>query len=99
MDTHSKRLFKKVCQNGFLLSPEEEKIIFTQIRKNTLVIDDYIARLDLIVNKEGHHKRERFVNRIRERLEILMQENDTFREVYWRHFQMVELNRPEFSLF
>ena len=99
MEIHSNRFFKKVCVSGQLLSPQEEKIIFTQIRKNTLVIDDYVARLDLIVNKEGHPKHEQFVNKIRARLELLMQENDTFRQVYWQHFQLVELIRPQFTIF
>ncbi len=99
MNMPSNRFYEKVFTNGLLLTREEEKIIFTQIRKNTLVIDDYITRLDLIVNKEGHHKHEQFVDRIRERLGVLMEENDTFREVYWRHVQLFELSHPEFSLF
>lgn len=99
MNIHSNRFFIKVCETGQLLTPQEEKIIFSQIRKNTQVIDDYIARLDLIINKEGHEKHEEFVNQIRARLDILMQENDTFRQVYWHHFQLAELSRPQFTIF
>lgn len=81
----SEAWYKKVFVEEQLLLPAEEKIIREQIRKNARVIDDYVARLDLIVNEEGHQRHERFVNRIRDRLYILMAENDTFRKVYWQH--------------
>lgn len=77
---------EKAVLEDRLLSTEEAAIILTQIRKNTVVIEDYVERLDLIVNKEGHRRHESFVARIRERLYLLMEENDTFREVYWKHF-------------
>lgn len=70
------------------LTGEETRIIKTQIRKNTKLIDQFIARLDLLVNQEGHpNGEEKFVEKIRDRLLVLMSENDTFRNVLWQHFQ------------
>ena len=78
-------LYRRIVREDGVLTPEEVRIIFSQIRKNTAVIDDYVARLHLIVNREGHRAREDFVENIRTRLYLLMEENDTFRKVYWRH--------------
>ncbi|MCM8775560.1 MAG: hypothetical protein NC930_04320 [Candidatus Omnitrophica bacterium] len=69
------------------LTPEEVRILKDQIRKNSVLIEDYVYRLDLLVNKEGHPYRETFVKKIRERLHLLMEENDTFRQVLWKHVQ------------
>ncbi len=69
------------------LTPLEVKIVQKQIRKNSAVIDDYVDRLDLLVNKEHHPNREVFIRKIRERMFLLMEENDTFRRLLWRHWQ------------
>ena len=75
------------------LTAEELKIIKAQIRKNAVMIDDHVSRLDLFVNKEKYPRRAAFIEKIRERLELLMEENDTFREVLWKHFQKQDLQR------
>jgi len=94
------KLSKKVFDEGKLLTAPEQQIIREQIRKNSLVIGDYVDRLDLIVNQEGHQAGERFVMKIRERLYLLMAENDTFRRVYWEHFRLdsirEEITHPHF---
>lgn len=69
------------------LTDHEMSIIKTQIRKNSRLIDDYLARLDLFVNKEKYPARAAFIAKLRRRLELLMEENDTFRKVLWTHFQ------------
>ena len=94
MGTPANELYRKVFLEEALLTPAEEKIVREQIRKNTCVIGDYVNRLDLIVNREGHRQHEVFVDRIRERLYLLMSENDTFREVYWRHCVLEEARHP-----
>jgi len=70
------------------LTREEHRILKDQIRKNGLLIDQYITRLDLFVNKEKYPRQgEVFIEKIRQRLFLLMEENDTFRKVLWKHFQ------------
>ncbi len=68
------------------LTKEETRIIKTQIRKNQEVIDGYIKKIDLFVNGERHATRENIVRELRRRLFILMEENDTFRNVFWKHY-------------
>lgn len=69
------------------LTNEEVRILKSQIRKNAVLIDDYIGRLDLLVNKERYPHKESFIEKIRSRLFLLMEENDTFRKVLWKHYQ------------
>ncbi len=69
------------------LTQGEFKILKSQIRKNAVLIDQYIERLDLLVNQEGYPYKELFIERIRGRLFLLMEENDTFRKVLWKHYQ------------
>ena len=85
-------LYKKI-RGDETLSEAEVRIVFEQIRKNSVVIEDYIDRLDLIVNREGHRRPEHFIERIQERLYLLMAENDTFREVFWRHCLLEDLRK------
>ncbi len=73
------------------LTDAEIKIIKTQIRKNSHCIHDYVERLDLLVNKERYPRRAVFIEKIRRRMFLLMEENDTFRKVLWRHFQTEEV--------
>lgn len=72
------------------LTQEEERILKRQIRKNTILVDSYIDRLDLLVNKERYPHKERFIENIRSRLVLLMEENDTFRKALWKHTQKQE---------
>lgn len=69
------------------LTSEEKKILKHQIRKNSQTVHEFVMRLDLLVNKERYPKNEDFIRKIRDQLEILMAENDTFRQVLWRHEQ------------
>ncbi len=69
------------------LTEEEERIIKTQVRRNSSVIQGLIRKIDLFANHEKVPEREKFVLEIRSKLELLMQENDTFRGVLWKHFQ------------
>ena len=73
------------------LTREEIKILRRQIRRNSVLIDDYVDRLDLLVNKERYPRRAIFIQKIRRRLELLMEENDTFRGVLWAHYQRQDL--------
>ena len=72
---------------GEELTPLEVEIVQKQIRKNAAVIDTYVERLDLLVNKEKYPSREAFIQKIRDRMFLLMEENDTFRRLLWRHCQ------------
>jgi hypothetical protein len=74
------------CESA-AFTPEETRIIKKQIRRNMAVIDDHIRRIDLFVNHERHPSREGLVAQLRERLFVLMEENDTFRKVLWSHFK------------
>lgn len=65
----------------------EARIISDQIRKNSGVIENYIRRIDLFVNQERYPKGEVFIEQIRRRMVLLMDENDTFRRLLWRHVQ------------
>ena len=67
------------------LTPEEVRILKVQIRKNSALIMEYVHRLDLFLNKERYPSRADFITKIRERLYLLMEENDTFRKVLWKH--------------
>lgn len=69
------------------LTPSEVEIIKKQIRKNAAVIDSYVSRIDLFVNREKYPRGESFIQKLRERMFLLMEENDTFRNLLWRHLQ------------
>jgi hypothetical protein len=45
----------------------------------------------MLVNKERYPHRAVFIEKIRRRLELLMEENDTFRNVLWKHVQKEDL--------
>lgn len=66
---------------------KEISILKRQIRKNAEVIDSYVQRLDLFVNREKYPKQELFIEKIRRRMFLLMEENDTFRRALWRQLR------------
>jgi hypothetical protein len=70
-----------------LLNKDEEKIIKDQLSKNAALISQIIAKIDLLMNKEGHHHDSNIVADFRQQLDVLINENDTFRKVYWKHVQ------------
>lgn len=90
------RVSRQLDHQASDLTSEERRILQQQIRKNSQVIAEYIDRLDLLVNKERYPRRAAFVMRLRRRLELLMEENDTFRGVLWKHYQSQEM-KSEFS--
>lgn len=71
-----------------LLTPAELAIIKGQIRKNAVVIDEYVSKIHLFVNLEKYPHREPFIENLRKRMFLLMEENDTFRNVLWGHYQV-----------
>lgn len=81
-------------EHSKLLNVTELEIIKRQIRKNAAVIDEYVAKLHLLVNLEKHPRNEPFIQRLRERMFLLMEENDTFRKVLWNHYQAEDARRP-----
>ena len=74
--------------DGFL-TPLQENIIRTQIRKNSLVIDQLLSKIDLLINRERCPKDANTLLSLRKRLLISMEENDTFRKVLWKHVQVI----------
>lgn len=70
-----------------VLTPCEVQIIRQQIRKNSEIVDSYLYRIDLFVNQEKYPHREVFIEKLRRRMFLLMEENDTFRRLLWRHLQ------------
>ena len=79
------------CESAAFTS-EEMRIIKSQIRKNMAVIDLHIRRIDLFVNHERHPSRVGLIERLHERLFVLMDENDTFRKVLWQQYQNLGAN-------
>lgn len=75
------------------LTQEEIRIIKAQIRRNSVNVDQFVDRLTLLVLKERYPAQAVFIQKIRRRLEILMEENDTFRQVLWKHYQKQEMLR------
>ena len=75
------------------LTREETRIVKAQIRRNSVLIEIYLQRLDLFVNKERYPHREDFLQKIRRRLDLLMAENDTFRKVLWQHYLSEEIRK------
>ncbi|MFZ5801865.1 MAG: hypothetical protein ACOY3K_01965 [Candidatus Omnitrophota bacterium] len=70
------------------LTPGETAILKDQILKNTRVIGEMLTKLDLFVNKERYPQDANCIRKIRRRLNILIEENDTFRAVLWRQWQL-----------
>lgn len=67
------------------LTPEEVRILKRQIRSNGRVIQGMLLRMDLLVNREKYPHRADFIEKIRQHLFVLMEENDTFRKVLGKH--------------
>lgn len=82
-----KPLKRELRENIPGLTEEELRIITTQIRRNSRVIHGLIRKIDLFANFEKVPEQEKFIREIRDKLALLMQENDTFRHVLARHLQ------------
>ena len=74
------------CESPALTS-EETRIIKSQIRKNMVLINEHIRRIDLFVNQERYPQHVDFVAKIRERLFLFMDESDTSRKALWSHLR------------
>jgi len=77
---------KVLAAESPVFTREETRIVKAQIRRNMAMIDEYVRRIDLFVNHEGHASRAALVGELQERLFLLMEENDTFREVLWKQY-------------
>ena len=77
-------------EEDFLLTPEQVEILEEQIRKNTDRIGEFVAALDRLVNLEGFSANHPRVERIRARMELLMDENNTFRQNLWRYWLLID---------
>ncbi len=73
-----------------LLTEKQEKIIRTQIRRNSHLIGLLIQKIDLLANREKCPKDANTVVRFRKQLAIEIEENDNFRKVFWKHLQVKE---------
>ena len=76
------------------LTPYETEIVTKQIRKNSEVVESYVKRIDLFVNAEKYPKDEPFIKKLRERMFLLMEENDTFRRLLWQDQQAKQTRAP-----
>lgn len=77
----------RLDEQALRLTEKESEILRVQIRKNSRLIHDYLMRIDLLVNKEKYPQDAVFIKKLRRRLELLMDENDTFRKVVWSDCQ------------
>lgn len=88
-DKHSERDRLEEIRLGSL-TQDEADVLRRQIRRNSITTDRYVTTIDLLVNKERCPEDANTLLALRKRLEIAALENDTFRQVLWRHVQMVE---------
>ena len=72
------------------LSDWDVKTIRAQIRRNSRVVDILIQRIDLLINKECCPQDANTLLKFRKRLNVAMEENDTFRKVLACHLRLVE---------
>jgi len=85
---------RRLDEHTNALTDEEARILRAQIKSNSRVIQELVDRLDLLVNKEKYPCDIIFVEKIRRRLFLLMEENDTFRRVLWRAEAGISLSAP-----
>ena len=91
-----KRKTTELNHESATLTDAENKIIKDQIRKNSHSIQEQVERLDLLVNKERYPRNAVFIEKLRRRMYLLMEENDTFRKVLWKHYQIEDvMQQPE----
>jgi hypothetical protein len=69
------------------LSEADVRLIRKQVRMNSIAVERYVRTIDLLINREQCPQDASPLVRLRKRLEIAIQENDTFRKVLWRHVQ------------
>ncbi len=71
------------------LNEREVALLKKQIQFNSKCIDRFIKVIDLLVNKEKCPKDANTLLSLRKRLQITLDESDTFRKVLWRHQQWI----------
>lgn len=76
-----------------ILTENQEKIIRTQIRRNSAFIQFLIYKVDLLANRERCPKDANTLVRLQKQLAIEMEENDNFRKVLWKHLKAEEVWR------
>ncbi len=73
------------------LTPEEVRILKSQIRLNAIRIQEDVRRLELFLIKEKYPQDTVFIDKIRKNLKLSMEENDTFRKALWNHCQSADV--------
>jgi len=73
-------------EEDFLLTPEQVEILEEQIRKNKERVDEVVTILDRLVNIEGYPSHDMRIQKIREQMNLLMEENNTFRQNLWSYW-------------
>jgi len=73
-------------EEDFLLTPEQVEILEEQIRKNKERVDEVVMILDRLVNIEGYPSHDMRIQKIREQMNLLMEENNTFRQNLWSYW-------------
>ena len=79
-----------VGEDASLLTNEQVEILEDQIQKNKLRIGEQVSFIDRLVNIEGYSKNHPKVEVIRVYMQILMDENNTFRQNLWCHWLTLE---------
>ena len=72
------------------LEPDQVEIVEDQIKKNKDHVDEYVSLIDRLVNIEHFPSNHEKVHHLRERMTLLMEENNTFRRVLWNHWLLSE---------
>ena len=90
-----KKKFPANKLNSSFLTEQEINLLKKQIRFNSECIDRYIYVIDLLVNKEKCPKDANTLASLRKRLQIAIDESDTFRKVLWRHEQWLSSHCDE----
>ena len=81
---------KRIRKTVGFLTEREVALLTKQVRTNSRMIERHIEVIDLLINKERCPKDANTLLSLRKRLQVAIEENDTFRKVLWRHLQMVE---------
>lgn len=72
------------------LTEEEVRILRHQIKRNSEQIQQDVKRLELYLIHERYPKDTTFLDKIRDRMKVSMEENDTFRKVLWKQCQAAD---------
>ena len=72
------------------LDSDHVEILEDQIKKNKDHVDEYVSLIDRLVNIERFPSTHEKVHQLRERMALLMEENNTFRRVLWNHWLLSE---------